>query len=182
MAKATASERRHMARPLPEQSVLRRMFTYDAETGFLYWTGELRAVPAKYAGRQAFTGKTIRGYYRGGFVGRNVMAHRVVWKWHYGTEPDEIDHIDGNPSNNRIENLRAATRIENVRNTCIRKTTTSGVQGVYPKSGRWVATIRDGNRQLTLGSFSDLAAAAECRRQAEVRYGYHENHGRARNG
>lgn len=171
-----------MAKPLPDQEFLRDVLDYNADTGFLFWkdTEEVRRTPARVVGAQAFQAKTAKGYYRGGLFGRNVMAHRVVWKWHHGTEPPEIDHIDGNPSNNKIDNLRAATRQENVRNTRIRKNNKSGTQGVYwhSQKGRWVANIRDGGRQLELGCFVEKAEAIRARREAELRLDYHPNHGR----
>lgn len=170
------------AKPLPSQDVLRQLFAYEPETGFLRWTGNLRIFPLRYKGKRAFICKTNKGYFRGGMVGRNVMAHRVVWKWHNGTEPTEIDHIDGNPSNNKIENLRAATRQDNVRNTCIRKNNTTGAQGVHFRRNRFEAGIRDGERVIYLGRFKTLNAAKEARAAAEAKFGYHPNHGRPANG
>lgn len=174
------------AKPLPPQDILRRMFVYEPETGFLFHTGcnIVKITPMRRKGKHAFTSKTRRGYYRGGLLGRNVMAHRVVWKWHFDTEPDEIDHINGDPSDNRIENLRAATRQDNVRNTCIRKCNKSGVQGVYwhNAKSRWVASIRHGGKQIEIGTFLDLEAAAGARKAAEKQFGYHSNHGRPAHG
>lgn len=168
------------AKPILEQDVLREMFTYDPETGFLYRnaTDVVPRCNARAPGKRAFTSKTAKGYYRGGLLGRNVMAHRVVWKWHHGTEPEEIDHINGDKSDNRIENLRAATRQDNVRNTCRRKTNKSGVQGVYKCKGSWIAAIRRGGKQVELGYFKDKSDAVACRARAEREAGYHPNHGR----
>lgn len=180
----TRKDRAMAAMPLPSQELLRQLFVYDADNGTLIHTGkgDVPACPMRSAGRQAFQCKTSMGYYRGGLLGRNVMAHRVIWKWHFGTEPDEIDHIDGNRGNNKIENLRAASRQDNVRNTCIRKTNKTGVQGVYFGRGRFIAHIRRGGRQVELGRFKTLEEAARCRKRAEVESGYHPNHGRPANG
>lgn len=165
----TRKDRAMAAKPLPSQDVLRQLLSYDEESGMLFW---------KESGRPAIASLTSKGYLRGRLLGRNVMAHRVVWKWTHGTEPVEIDHIDGNPSNNRILNLRNATRQDNVRNTRIRTTNKSGVQGVYRHCNRWVATIRTNGKQIDLGRFINLEDAASCRRKAEQEYGYHPNHGR----
>lgn len=58
------------------------------------------------------------GYLMFGFDYKNVYVHRVVWEMHNGQIPDgfEIDHIDRNRSNNKIENLRLATPQQNQRN------------------------------------------------------------------
>ena len=179
-----AKDRAMAAKPLPSQDVLRQLLSYTPETGALHWRANDVApkTNARKPGGLAFRCKTDKGYFRGGLLGRNVMAHRVVWKWHYGTEPAEIDHIDGNPSNNVIGNLRAASRQDNVRNTRIRKTNKSGVQGVHLHRGYWVASIRNGGKQIELGQFKTVAEAATCRKQAEQEFGYHANHGRAVNG
>lgn len=170
------------AKPLPPQDVLRSALSYEPVTGHLYWKANdaIPHTPARKPGSRALGYITERGYYRGGLLGRQVMAHRVVWKWHYGTEPDEIDHVDGDKTNNRIENLRAATRQDNVRNTSIRKTNKSGVQGVYWHAAKraWIASIRTAGRQVHLGKFATLDDAAACRKLAEREYGYHPNHGR----
>ncbi len=174
------------AKPIQSQSDLKKLLRYDPETGFMYWTGHLGfpQTPMRKSGMRAFLNKTVRGYYRGGLLGRNVMAHRVVWKWHFGTEPDEIDHIDGNPSNNRIENLRAATRSENLRNMKLRKTNKSGVQGVYfhTRDRRWISSICHEGRQIELGTYKCFCKAVKLRKSAEKLYGYHPNHGRFHSG
>lgn len=170
-----------VAHPLPSRDLLARLLRYDPETGLLYWLAcdAVPHTPARTPGKRAFSCRTAKGYYRGGLLGRNVMAHRAVWKLHHGTDPIEIDHIDGNPGNNRIENLRAVDRQGNVRNARIRKTNKSGVQGVHRHCGKWVAQIRAGGRQVYLGAFERLEDAAAARRNAERLHGYHPNHGRA---
>ena len=55
------------------------------------------------------------GYLRIAANGKKYMAHRLVWLWHYGVMPKEIDHIDGNPLNNRVENLEWTSRSGNAR-------------------------------------------------------------------
>lgn len=168
------------AKPIPSQDILRQLLTYDPETGFMFWTGWGPRTPMRVQGRRAFQSQTLAGYYRGGLLGRNVMAHRVVWKWHFGTEPDEIDHINGDKANNRIENLRAATRQENLRNTSLRHDNKTGVHGVYWHKGKrlWIAAIRTGGKQIHLGQFESLETAKYVRRIAEHDFGYHPNHGR----
>ena len=167
-------------RALPEQSVLLQLLRYDGRSGRLYWreTDIVPRVPCRKPGTEALSGTTSKGYRRGRLLGHNLMAHRVIWKMLYGTEPDEIDHINGRKSDNRRRNLRDATRTINNRNSALRPSNKSGRIGVYQKRGRWVASIRHCGRQIWLGQFSEKAGAIAARAAAEIEYGYHPNHGR----
>ena len=106
---------------------------------------------------------------------RQVGLHRLIWIWHHGAIPDGmfIDHIDQNPFNNRIENLRLVTLIENARNRPVSKNNTSGVTGVWFDKGKWRAAI-------VLGTFDSRKAAIRARREAQEYLGYHPNHGKKR--
>lgn len=99
---------------------------------------------------------------------RRYKAHRLVWLWHHGTMPPEIDHIDGNPSNNRIENLRAVTHAQNMKNSKMPVTNTTGYKGVRYHKGnaKWTAQISINNRSKYLGSFESPEDAAEAYRSA----------------
>lgn len=176
---------------------LSRMISYDGETGGFAWkarTPDLftRDLPAAYiaAWNTKYAGKPIalkfsksRGYWSIGVCGRNYLAHRIAFALVNGRWPiTAIDHIDGNRQNNRIENIREVTALENGRNTSLHKTNTSGIAGVcwYKAYGCWVATIRDGGRRRHLGYFKKKSDAAAARKAAETALGFHENHGRAR--
>lgn len=117
-------------------------------------------------------------YIRVRYNGRMYANHRVIWEMHNGKIPDgmEIDHIDGNGLNNRIENLRCVPHAINCKNLPKRIDNTSGLVGVTwgEKEQRWIATI--GGKRL--GAFKELAEAKMARDIAEVGYGYHQNHGR----
>jgi hypothetical protein len=168
-------------RPLPNADELRALLRYDAETGLLYWR-ERDGNPnfnSRSGGKLALNCLTERGYFRGGVMGANYMAHRVIWKMVHDEEPDEIDHIDGDTQNNRLANLRAASRQDNVRNAKRKITNTSGCTGVYFRRGNWIANIRTGGKQIDLGYFKNKDEAIAVRKAAERLYGYHANHGRA---
>ena len=95
---------------LPSPEVLRDLFDYDPESGIL-----TRRKTGMAAGE-----KNERGYLRVKIKQKHYRVHRVVWAWWYGRHVDEgyfIDHIDRNPSNNRITNLRIVTTGDNCRNT-----------------------------------------------------------------
>lgn len=71
-------------------------------------------------------------YYYVYYEGKEILAHRVVWQLHYGEIPNgsEIDHIDGDRYNNKVENLRLVSPKRNKRNSGMYKSNTSGVVGV----------------------------------------------------
>ncbi len=93
--------------------------------------------------------------------GRNHQAHRLIWIWHYGEVPEYIDHKDGNPRNNHIENLRLATISQNNMNCAKNTANTSGYKGVswHKGSGKFQAHISINGRNIYLGYFTDQADA-----------------------
>ncbi|QEG10014.1 putative HNH endonuclease [Klebsiella phage KMI5] len=114
-----------------------------------------------------------KGYYdlRSAPSGCNSrMAHAVVWELHNGDIPDglEVDHIDGNPSNNRIENLRLATRALQAFNRGVRTDKRSGLpKGVFVNGAGFMGrTSRDGVRiSKTFDNIEEAAIwVAEARR------------------
>lgn len=140
---------------------LRAVFDLDAESGVLRWR-----VP---------TGNRIRvggvaghldnkGYVQVQVDGKKLWAHRVVFAMVNGFWPEQVDHANGIGTDNRPENLRAATCAENSRNYRKPVTNTSGVKGVHwdRNRGRWRAYCRAGGRKHNLGSFVDLDAAASA--------------------
>lgn len=108
-------------------------------------------------------------------------AHRLAWLCVYGHFPiNEIDHINGVRSDNRIENLRDVTRKENKKNVGKYKTNTSGVNGVrwYEPLSKWHAQIQIDNHKIHLGYFENLKDAIAARKSAETNFNFHINHGR----
>lgn len=100
---------------LPPVEVLRETFSYDPETGNLYWE-----IPrGRYkAGRKVNTNVLDR-YPRVIVNGRSYRLHRIIWKLYHGEDPGQlvVDHMNGNTKDNRINNLRACTSKENNLNT-----------------------------------------------------------------
>lgn len=99
--------------------------------------------------------KTTGGYFLTSIDYHLYKLHRLIWLWHYGSLPEkEIDHIDGNPSNNRIENLREATPGENRQNQKrARKNNKLGFQGVYKVKRKYRASITKDRKSHHLGYF-----------------------------
>lgn len=100
----------------------------------------------------------------GGYYGITIndvkyLAHRLVWLYHTGHFPKMyIDHIDGNPSNNVIENLRECTPRQNSQNMKSRRSKT-GVRGVHPQGDKFFASISIGNKTFRLGTFDTVEKA-----------------------
>lgn len=135
---------------------LRKLFTYDAETGRLIWskTSNARAVEGSQAGCL-----NRKGYRLIGLHGRQYRAHRIVVALNDGKWPPEelfIDHIDGNRDNNRLTNLRLCTPSENQHNRIIPSNNTSGLLGVsYDRQDRnWRASICVRRKRFRIGNFS----------------------------
>lgn len=133
----------------------------------------------QFAGKEAFTAAN-KGYRCGRIFDRMYQAHRVAFALHHGRWPEhQVDHIDGNPLNNSIANLREVTNAENHRNECRPTSNTSGAIGVTRHRAKWRAHIKVNFRQLHLGVFDTFEAAVAARQAAELSHGFHANHGRA---
>ncbi len=175
-------------KPLPSQSFLAECFRYDPETGSLFWrcrpdwhfpcAANATGWNKRLAGTRA--GSPSAGAILCEINSDSFLAHRIIWKLVHNEEPPEIDHINGKRHDNRLCNLRAATRTLNCRNMSRRRDNTSGVTGVTwnAKRGVWHARIRRDGKYCHLGSFASLDEAREARRAAEAELDYHRNHGR----
>ncbi len=111
------------------------------------------------------------GYRRIHLLGTGMFAcHRIIFFMHHGWLPEFVDHIDGDCTNNRIENLRAATASQNARNCKVYATNTTGAKGVYWHKGieKWTAAIKKDGRLIHLGKFDHIFEAACARRSAEI--------------
>lgn len=122
----------------------------------------------------------LSGYRYGRLGPVNFMAHRIVWKWVNGEEPNVIDLINGDKTDNRSHNLRSVAFAENARNMPRLRNNTSGHTGVHfcKQTGRWRAELIADGKHIRLGRFNDLEAAVAARREAALAHGFHENHGR----
>ena len=103
---------------------------------------------------------TPKGYLLASVQGRLQRVHRLVFLYHHGYMPIQVDHIDGNRINNKIENLREATSSQNNQNR--KATSSSGIKGVvwHKQSKKWVASICVNRKSVHLGSFLSIEEAA----------------------
>mgnify|MGYP000368519610 CR=1 FL=1 len=112
--------------------------------------------------------------------GKNYSEHRLVWLYHIGEFPkNQIDHINQIKYDNRIENLREVSHIENHKNQPLRKDNTSGFVGVYwyRKTKKWMAGVQVHGKSINLGYFNKIEDAVKAREKASMKYGFHKNHG-----
>lgn len=176
-----------MANEVLSARILRDFFDYDPD-GVLIWKerptvfflkvnaqNQIRAVTAwnsKFVGRPALCTENGNGYKAGRINGKKYYLHRCVWAWHNGYwPPEDIDHINRDRADNRIENLRAVTRSQNLHNKRMSKRNRSGVRGVCWDNARqkWMAQIQIMRRNKTIGHFDDIKdAEAAYLKAAEV--------------
>jgi len=141
---------------------LRELLSYDPETGVFIRliTTSNRAPRGSVAGRN-----NGNGYLRMMLDGQTYYAHWLAWFYVYGTWPDnEIDHRDGDGTNNRIDNLRQATHAQNGQNQPLRITNKSGMPGVSWSKlhSQWEAYIWVNLKKKYLGLFDDVKDAGEA--------------------
>lgn len=132
------------------------------------------------AGNLALNYKTQYGYLQGRVEGKLYPAHRVIWFLVHGEWPDEIDHINGNRSDNRLANLRNISRNENMRNRKIDTRNTSGFMGVsWNKTNKkWHVYANVDKKRTNIGWFETIEEAIEARKKFLASEDFHENHGR----
>lgn len=170
---------------------LQEALSYNPETGVLTWRKRplhhFKSENARnrcntlFAGQPAFTSLNNTGYLHGLCNRVPLLAHRVAWALTYGLWPDgQIDHIDGDRTNNRIVNLRDATGQENSKNRQLRSDNKSGCVGVqwHKKTQKWRAFISGADGLKHLGVFTNLDEAIAARKAAEREHDFHPNHGR----
>lgn len=159
------------------QEFLKTLLHYDPETGVFRWKANINS-----RARIGVKAGTINGggYRQIAYKGKSYRGHRLAWLYMTGEAPEgEIDHIDHNRANNAWSNLRLVSTQENKQNLSMMKNNKSGITGVYwkEKSGRWRALIGGSKNRITLGDYKNLFDAVCARKSAELRLGYHRNHG-----
>lgn len=151
------------------------LLDYSPADGKLYWAKDWYGGKK---GEEVYFNKR-GGHYRIEIAGRLRSYARVCWMRHFLEDPHPlvIDHKNGDPTNNRIENLRLATAADNARNHRQQRNNTSGKSGVtFKRTGRglkrWRVRINDGSgKRRLVGDFLTKEEAIEARLKAEEAYG-----------
>jgi hypothetical protein len=171
--------------------LLRQLLSYEPRTGKMFWLPRIKsclitqktasAFNTRCAGNEAFV------HYCAGYAYSSILnipswrRSRVAWAIHYGEWPvGQIDHINGVRDDDRICNLRDVSHKQNGYNQGLKKNNRSGVTGVRAKYGKWRAEIMVDGKSKYLGSFKEIEGAIEARKNAEIKYGFHPNHGKIR--
>lgn len=164
---------------------LKSVLNYDPETGVFTWKPGARRIGRGRADDPVVAGSTTtatcgKSYVHISIDGKRYYAHRLVVLWFTGSLPkNQVDHIDGNGLNNRVENVREVNSVDNNRNRRRGKRNKSGVVGVQWHVGcrRWIANISVNSKLVHIGYFKRFDDAVAARKSAERRFGYHVNHG-----
>lgn len=161
---------------LPTIDELRKYLRYEPDTGMLFWKtrtpsdfpAESKRAPdaacrswnTKWAGRPALSYIDAYGYFGGRFFRRAMKAHRVAYAIYHGEWPKgDVDHINGDRRDNRIENLRDCNRSQNLSNS--RKARgASSYRGVSRSGNRWAVWCSKNNKSVYGGKFDDEIDAA----------------------
>lgn len=139
--------------PLDQQELLS---TFKYSEGVLI---RLRSIRGRQSGTLAGS-RAKNGYYYVSFNKVKYLMHRLIWFYHHGYFPATVDHINGDPGDNKIENLRAASRHQNMRNTKMRTNNSSGYRGVSKVGKRWHVCITYGGGTVHLGNYDTPEEAA----------------------
>ena len=152
--------------------VAHKLLTYCPETGVIRWRVSKRGIAGT---------KTDKGYINIQIKGKAYPAHRLAWLLTFKTFPNpQIDHINQIRDDNRIVNLREVSNRTNHKNMRLYSTNSSGVCGVHwcKKDSLWASQIKAIDGAEISKSFKSLLDAVCFRKSLEIKFGYHENHGK----
>lgn len=157
-----AYERKRSEAPLVADDIIREIYSYDSGTGWIFRDDRM------------LSGKSCKGgYLQINIFGKMVMAHRLAWFLYYGSWPSKlIDHINGNTSDNRIDNLREASPSDNQTNGRTRRDSTSGIRGVSLRSrdNKWASYLDRNGRRVHSAQHASFLKAVQARRDAVLKH------------
>ena len=157
------------------QELVRSLFDY--RDGSLFW--KVSTTNSVCVGQKAGTSVNDSGYHIVGIGGKTHRLHRIIFLYHHGYSPKNVDHINGDRANNSIENLRPADDFQNSRNSKISKRNKSNVKGVCWANhvNKWMVQVRQGNSKKYLGLYDDIElaelVAIEARNKFHKEYANH---------
>jgi hypothetical protein len=149
-----------------DQDKVHHLFEY--KDGDLYW---------KNSQRPSFNGKKAgydngSGYKKLNIDGKQYYAHRIIYLMQHGVMPDLLDHIDGDTTNNRIENLRPANTSQNMMNSAKTKNSISGCRNVFYSKERnnYAVYITINKKAKYFGAYDDVELASLVADEARRKY------------
>lgn len=148
------------------QNLLRELFEY--RDGNLYW--KISSGNMTHAGDKV-SPKNHQKYCQVGINGKRYYIHRIIYLYHHGYLPKYLDHIDRDPLNNKIENLREVTQSQNCMNSKSFKNSSSKFKGVSWDKNRnkWRSYIFINGKQKHLGQFTNESDAAKAYNKAAIK-------------
>ena len=180
-------------KPKLTQKVLKDLLHYDPDTGIFTWKfrhvdyfsseGSYKSWNTKYAnkiaGSKLYSDKNKTIYLKIGIFGKPYLAHRLSYLYIEGEFPsDEIDHNNGNGLNNKWYNLQKITHQNNQRNRSVNINNKTGIMGIRKHRNKFESSITVNSKYIYLGVFVNFFEACCTRKSAEVKHGFHINHGR----
>lgn len=163
------------------QKELKEIISYNKKTGEVTFKHKCNCEFCKFRKKI----KNHKGYKSINIKGKKYLLHRIIWLYVYGKFPENvIDHINGIKDDNIITNLRDVKQEINCRNKKSSNRNKSGFVGVYFRKDRnkWIAQVgikENGKRKVIhLGVFNTKNEAIQKRIEANLKYGFGENHGR----
>ncbi|RLA83961.1 MAG: HNH endonuclease [Epsilonproteobacteria bacterium] len=157
---------------------LMSILKYDKTTGAFYWKINTKNGKRKIGDT---AGTITNGYIQIKYEKKNYLAHRLAWLYETGSFPLEaIDHINHSRYDNRWINLREVSYLKNGQNHSKHKDNSSGCTGVswHKNNKKWQSFIIIKGEFISLGSYDKFSCAVDARKNAEVLYGFHTNHGK----
>lgn len=180
-----------MKKEILTQKYLKECLTYFPDTGKFIWNERPRnhfkcdlsfkAFSSRYLGKECGTLNKRHKYTYVRIDVNRYRIHRLAFLYMNGEMPkDQVDHINHDRQDNRWSNLRETSSKENSRNQSKRINNTSGHTGVYfdKNLNKWRAGIMIERTTVHLGQFENIEDAVRVRKSAEIKYGFHENHGK----
>lgn len=144
---------------------------FEYRDGTLYWRS------ATHPNKQYLADKPAGSMHKTGYrhvtwMGKVHKVHRLIFLLHHGHLPPEVDHINGDRADNRIENLRAANRSENQCNRPALASNTSGYPGVswHKKSKAWMVRVMKNGKTVVQEYFKDLELAGLVAQEARAKF------------
>ena len=160
------------------QERLKLLLDYDPQTGHFTWKTRTVKTHFDVIWNKRFSGKRAGHSHKMGYIvlcveRAKIMAHQAAWAYQSGDMPaGDIDHVNGIKSDNRICNLRVATRSQNMANTSRRSSNTTGFKGVTMdrRTGRYIAAVHPNGKKRHLGVFDTAEAAHDAYVAGALKY------------